>query len=478
MEEEKLITLILNINKEELPKRHAIYVEGIGNFSQTIKNITEEGQALLYNQDSSLSEADRNLLNELIGNVQEQEGEPLAKKARFEQTSGSIGAYLLNDPRKLLKKYLDRGKYTAIGSSEIQQKPRQKVEKKEGPPPAKRHRTYCFDDDVLVISGPDDHNSKLASNAKSSWDTTSNAVMILSEKTSTGINLHGPLKGENPEDVVLDIVGIPNKGEMWEQLIGRFRRTGIDPSKLEVKAWHLDADPIPDHKSMMNVADKLDKQTIFFKGGLSVPWISTLLGRCHVWSALNSHKQEIKATFNDLFSILDLSDFKDVSKFLLDLELHENQEQARQLVAEIESFLCEKENILEVKVITDVPKKEGVEDLVTFRNLELQSSMEFAVESLFAIKTYDRRLDHFIQKIIIPFYGFEEKWVRFENSVMPFWIVNTIDKENILLLFEHNHELISSFLSLEERLQTIIIKKLIESRKTQHSKHEKEKKCL
>ena len=83
--------------------------------------------------------------------------------------------------------------------------------------------------------------------------------------------MHGPLKSEIPEDVVLDIVGIPNKGETWEQLIGRFRRTGIDPSKFEVKAWYLDADPIPDHKSMMNVAEKLDKQTIFSKVGYQYP---------------------------------------------------------------------------------------------------------------------------------------------------------------------------------------------------------------
>ena len=47
IEEEKLITLILNLNKEVAKHRHAIYVEGVGDFSQTKKSIFEQCQAVL-----------------------------------------------------------------------------------------------------------------------------------------------------------------------------------------------------------------------------------------------------------------------------------------------------------------------------------------------------------------------------------------------------------------------------------------------
>ena len=53
-----------------------------------------------------------------------------------------------------------------------------------------------------------------------------------------------------------------------------------------------------------------------------------------------------------------------------------------------------------------------------------------------------------MKSVIIPFYGFEEMWIRFENSVMPFLLVNEVDKENVLRLFEENHVLIDSFLNL------------------------------
>ena len=182
VEEEKLITLILNINKEETPKRHAIYVEGVGDDNKTIKEIFKGCQSILSNQDNHFSEdseEDRNLLNELIRIEQGHEGEPVAKKARLEQVRSCIGSYTLQDPSKLLVKYLDNSKYTAIRSSEIQQKPRQKVEKKEGSPPEKKPKINDLEDDVvvivfqseamlldeIVIPVPDDHNSELASNA-------------------------------------------------------------------------------------------------------------------------------------------------------------------------------------------------------------------------------------------------------------------------------------------------------------------------
>ena len=250
-----------------------------------------------------------------------------------------------------------------------------------------------------------------------------------------------------PEDVVLDIVGIPNKGETWEQLIGRFRRTGIDPSKLQIKVWHLDADPIPDHKSMMNVAEKLDKQTIFSKGGLSVPWISTLLGRCHVWSSLSNYISEVKKRFFDELHNLGLSEFQGINNLLLNLEFHENQELARQLVKGIEDFLCERENIIdieeinEVEICTDVNVLDRQEDRhIVFRELKRVVRREDGVagseELYFGIKTYKKELDQFMKSVIIPFYGFEEMWIRFENSVMPFLLVNKVDKENVLRLFE------------------------------------------
>ena len=201
-----------------------------------------------------------------------------------------------------------------------------------------------------------------------------------------------------------------------------------------------------------------------------------MLGRCHVWSSLNNHKQEIKATFKDSLSRLGLSEFKDISKFLLDLELHENQELARQLVKGIEDFLCERENIIdieeinEVEICTDVNVLDRQEDRhIVFRELKRVVRREDGVagseELYFGIKTYKKELDQFMKSVIIPFYGFEEMWIRFENSVMPFLLVNKVDKENVLRLFEENYVLIDSFLNLDENNQKFIIKKLTKKKR-------------
>ena len=265
----------------------------------------------------------------------------------------------------------------------------------------------------------------------SSWEDNSiYAVTIISKKTAEGINLHKPLCGENAQIVSLHFIGIPDNAVIWEQAIGRFRRTGIDTGKLVVNSWHLDSDPIPDHKSMMCVADSLCTQTIFSKGGLSVDWISRLLGRCHVWDEFSRYKAAIQNDFKDNLKTLfgdgfRLKDHKD----LLRLDLHENQDLARSL-ERIEIFLCDKEDIITVVKIEDLREESQFEEHVRFRQLTSESSSE----TLFAIKTYESKLEQLMKKVIVPFYGFKQRWIRFEGNVMPFWVIVRKKKFNIRVL--------------------------------------------